>query len=44
MDANFKELIYLELNGILQQLEDGDVNGATMYLEDLITRIKYDQL
>ena len=44
MDANLKDLMYRELNYILQQLEDGDFNGATMQLEDLITKLKYDQL
>jgi len=44
MDSDFKELIYIELNNLLQQLEDGDFNGATMHLEYLINQIKYDQL
>lgn len=44
MDANLKDLLYRELSYIQQQLEDGDFNGATMSLEDLINRLKYDQL
>jgi len=44
MDSNIKELLYRELMGILQSLEDGDFNGATMELEYLINKIKFDQL
>ena len=44
MDSNLKDLLYRELMGILQSLEDGDFNGATMELEYLIKKIQYDQL
>jgi len=44
MDPNLKDLLYRELMGILQSLEDGDFNGATMELEYLINKIKFDQL
>jgi len=44
MDSNLKDLLYRELMGILQSLEDGDFNGATMELEHLIKKIQYDQL
>ena len=44
MDSKLKELLYLKLMGILQSLEEGDFNGATMELEGLINKIEYDQL
>ena len=39
-----KERLYNELMQILISLEEGDFNGATMELEDLINRLKYDKL
>jgi hypothetical protein len=39
-----KERLYRELMQILMSLEEGDMNGATMELEDLINRLKYDKL
>jgi len=44
MDPNLKDLLYRELMGILQSLEEGDFNVATMELEHLIKKIQYDQL
>ena len=39
-----KEKLYNQLMQILISLEEGDFNGATMELEDLINRLKYDKL
>jgi hypothetical protein len=44
MDSEIKERLYKELMQVLISLEDGDFNGATMELEDLINRLKFDQL
>ncbi len=39
MTPELKERLYRELMQILISLEEGDFNGATMELEDLITPI-----
>jgi hypothetical protein len=44
MDPETKERLYKELMQILISLEEGDFNGATMELEYLINRLKFDQL
>ena len=44
MDSEIKERLYKELIQVLISLEEGDFNGATMELEDLINRLKFDQL
>ena len=44
MTPQLKERLYRELMQILMSLEEGDMNGATMELEDLINRLKYDKL
>jgi len=44
MTPELKEYLYRELMGILQSLEDRDISGATIELEDLINRLKYDKL
>ena len=44
MTPQLKERLYKELMQILMSLEEGDFNGATIELEDLINRLKYDQL
>ena len=44
MTPELKERLYRELMQVLMSLEEGDFNGATMELEDLINRIKYDKL
>ena len=44
MDSEIKERLYNELMGILMSLEEGDFNGATIELEDLINRLKFNQL
>lgn len=44
MTPELKERLYKELMQVLMSLEDGDFNGATMELEDLINRLKYDRL
>lgn len=44
MEPEVKERLYKELMQILMSLEDGDFNGATMELEYLINKIKFDQL
>jgi hypothetical protein len=44
MTPELKERLYKELMQVLMSLEDGDFNGATMELEDLINRLKFDQL
>ena len=44
MTPELKERLYKELMQVLMSLEDGDFNGATMELEDLINRLKYDKL
>ena len=44
MTPELKERLYRELMQVLLSLEEGDFNGATMELEDLINRVKYDRL
>jgi len=44
MTPELKERLYKELMQILMSLEDGDFNGATMELEHLINKLKFDQL
>jgi len=44
MEPEVKERLYKELMQILMSLEEGDFNGATMELEYLINKIKFDQL
>jgi hypothetical protein len=44
MTPEIKERLYRELMHILMSLEESDFNGATMELEDLINRLKYDKL
>jgi hypothetical protein len=44
MTPEVKERLYRELMQILMSLEESDFNGATMELEDLINRLKYDKL
>lgn len=44
MTPELKERLYRELMQILISLEEGDFNGATMELEYLINKIKYDKL
>jgi hypothetical protein len=44
MTPELKEYLYRELMGILQSLEDRDINGAMIELEYLINKIKFDQL
>jgi hypothetical protein len=44
MTSELKERLYRELMQILMSLEEGDFNGATMEIEDLINRLKYDKL
>ena len=44
MTPELKERLYNELMGILMSLEEGDFNGATMELEYLINKLKFDQL
>jgi hypothetical protein len=44
MTPELKERLYKELMQVLMSLEDGDINGATMELEDLINRLKFNQL
>lgn len=43
MEPEVKEHLYRELMQILMSLEEGDFNGATMELESLINRIKFNQ-
>jgi hypothetical protein len=44
MTPELKERLYRELMQVLLSLEEGDFNGATIELEDLINRLKYDRL
>jgi len=44
MVPELKERLYKELMQVLMSLEEGDINGATMELEDLINRLKFNQL
>jgi hypothetical protein len=44
MTPELKERLYRELMQILMSLEEGDFNGATMELEDLINRLKINKL
>lgn len=44
MAPELKERLYRELMQILISLEEGDFNGATMELEYLINKLKYDKL
>lgn len=44
MTPELKEYLYKELMGILQSLEDRDINGAMVEIEYLINKIKFDQL
>ena len=44
MTPELKERLYREMMQILMSLEEGDFNGATMELEYLINRLKFDQL
>ena len=44
MTPELKERLYRELMQILISLEEGDFNGATMELENLINKLQYDKL
>jgi len=44
MDSNLQEVLYRELMSILISLEDGDFRAAKLELEQLINRLKYNQL
>ena len=44
MSPETKETLYVELQEILILIEDMDTNMAIVKLEDLITKIQYDQI
>ena len=44
MDPEVKERLYKELMNIMMSLEECDFNGATLSLEYLINRLKFDQI
>jgi hypothetical protein len=44
MNPETKETLYIELQEILILMEDMDNNMAIVKLEDLITKIQYDQI
>jgi hypothetical protein len=44
MNPETKETLYIELQEILILMENMDNNMAIVKLEDLITKIQYDQL
>jgi hypothetical protein len=44
MTPELKERLYNELMNILIKMEDRDNNGAMIQLEDLINKLKFDQI
>jgi len=44
LTGNLKELLYIKLNTILISLEDRDIRGAIVELEELIYKISNDQI
>ena len=44
MTADERQKLYEELSYILDMLDKGDINYATMTLEDLIEKIKNEEL
>jgi hypothetical protein len=44
MDSNTREILYQELMTLQQSLEDGDIRGVKNELENLINKIRFNQL
>ena len=44
ISSNSKEILYSQLNILLEYIENNDQNTAKEFLTDLISKVYYDQL
>jgi hypothetical protein len=44
ISSNSKEILYSQLNILLEYMENNDQNTAKEFLADLISKVYYDQL